>query len=117
MGPLLQIMVGAFGDTSSDFSRVIRGLAKSWALYPAGEMGKPVTDTGTGKVLGQYHRVFSTLFVWCQAACLVERMGHLGAAAQECATRRRVTMAQEERLRREAGAFFSAYVLGRGRGL
>ena len=44
-------------------------------------------------------------------------MEHLGAAAKECAARRRVTMAQEERLRREAEAFFSAYVQGKGRGL
>ena len=114
MGPLLQVVVGASGDTSSDFGRVIRGLAESPALYQAREMGKPVTDAGMGKILGQYCQVFSTLFVQCQAACLVERMGHLGATAQECAIRRRVTMAQEERLRREAEAFFSAYVRGRG---
>ena len=88
MGPLLQIVVGAFGDTSSDFGRVIRGLAESWALYQAREMGKPVTDATAGNILGQYRRVFSTLFVRSQAACLVERMGHLGAAAQECAARR-----------------------------
>ena len=110
MGPLLQIVVGAFGDTSSDFGRVIRGLAESRALYQARETGKPVTDASTGKILGQYRRIFSTPFVRCQAACLVERMGHLGVAAQECAARRRVTMAQEERLRREAEAFFSAYI-------
>ena len=110
-------MVGAFGDTSSDFSRVIKGLAESRALYQARQTGKPVTDAKTGKVLGQYRRVFSTLFVRCQAMCLVERMGHLGAAAQECAARRRVTMAQEERLRKEAEAFFSAYVRGQGRGI
>ena len=116
MGPLLQIVVGAFGDTSSDFGRVIRGLAESRALYQAREMGKPVTDADTGKILRQYHWFFSTLFVRCQAACLVERMGNLGAAAQECAARR-VTMAQEERLRREAEAFFSAYIQGRGRGI
>ena len=114
MGPLLRIGVGAFGDTSSDFGRVIRGLAESRALYQARQTGKPVTDAKTGKILGQYPRVFSTLFIWCQAMCLVERMGHLGAAAQECAARRRVTMAQEERLRKEAEAFFSAYIRGRG---
>ena len=51
MGPLLQIVVGAFGDTSSNFGRVIRGLAESWALYQARETGKPVTDASTGKIL------------------------------------------------------------------
>ena len=96
---------------------MIRGLAESWALCRAREMAKLVTDAATGKILGQYRRVFSTLFVRSQAACLVERMGHLGAAAQECVARRRVTMAQEERLRREAEAFFSAYVRGRRRGI
>ena len=110
-------MVGAFGDTSSNFGRVIRGLVESRALYQARDTGKPVTDASTGKILGQYRRVFSTLFFCSQAECLVERMGHLGAAAQECPARRRITKAQEERLRKEAEAFFSAYVCRWGRGI
>ena len=50
-----------------------------------------------------------------QAACMVARMGHLGQAAIECAGRRRVAMADGERLRQEAAAFHSAHIRGRGR--
>ena len=53
-------------------------------------------------------------FVKSQAACMVARMGHIGEAARECAARRRVAMVEDERMRMEAAAFFSAHVRGRG---
>ena len=46
-----------------------------------------------------------------EMACLTARLGHLGIAAREVAGRRRDLMAQEERGRREAQAY---YVRGRG---
>ena len=39
-------------------------------------------------------------------------MGHLGLQAKEAAGRRRDLMLQEERSRREANAFYTAYVRG-----
>ena len=66
-------------------------------------------------VLGQYRRYFSVLFVRVQAACLTARMGHLGQGARDRAGRRRDMMMQEERGRREAEAYFMAYIRGRGR--
>ena len=65
-------------------------------------------------ILGQYRRYFSTLFVRAQAACLTARIGHLGPAAREVAGRRREMMEQEARGRREAAAYHTAYVRGRG---
>ena len=55
---------------------------------------------------------FSTVFVRCQAACLVSRMGYLGEGA-----RRRVWHIEEERTQREQEAFHSAYIRVSGRAL
>ena len=68
-------------------------------------------------MLGQHRRFFSALFVRCQAACLVSRMGHLGEGAREAAARRRVWHAEEERTQREGEDFHTAYIRGRGRAL
>ena len=48
-----------------------------------------------------------------QASCLLARMGHLGAKG--CEARRRLGMAEEERARKEAEAFFAAHLIGRRR--
>jgi hypothetical protein len=95
--------------------RLIRALADSRALFLAREAGRPLSDRETGHILGQYRRVLSVTFVRSQAACLVARMGHLGQAARECAGRRRVAMADGERMRQEAASFHAAHIRGRGR--
>ena len=112
---LLGLCVGAFGDCSTDMDRLIRALAQSRALFLSRETGRPLSDSETGHILGQYRRVLSVTFVRSQAACLVARMGHLGQAARECAGRRRVAMADGERMRQEAAAFHTAHIRGRGR--
>ena len=114
-GDILELVVGAFGEVSSDLDRVISAMAESRVLYLARESGRLVTDGWRSVILGQYRRYFSTLFVKAQAACLTARLGHLGIAAREVAGRRHDLMAQEDRARREAEAFHAAYVRGRGR--
>ena len=114
-GDILELVVGAFGEVSSDLDRVISAMAESRVLYLARESGRLVTDGWRSVILGQYRRYFSTLFVKAQAACLTSRLGHLGIAAREVAGRRHDLMAQEDRARREAEAFHAAYVRGRGR--
>ena len=116
-GNILELVVGAFGEASSDLDRVVTAMAESRVLYLSRESGKPVTDGWRSIVLGQYRRYFSVLFVRVQAACLTSRMGHLGEGARDGAGRRRDMMAQEERGRREAEAYFMAYTRGRGRRL
>ena len=111
LGDLLQIVVGAFGEASTDLDRMIR------VLYLSRQEGRPVTDAWTGQVLGQHRRYFSALFVRCQAACLVSRMGDLGESAKVAAARRNVWSSQELRTRREEEAFHSAYIRGRGKAL
>ena len=117
MGDILELVVGAFGEASTDLERVIVAMAESRVLYLSRETGRPVTDGWRSVVVGQYRRHFSVLFVKVQAACLSARIGHLGLQAREAAGRRRDLMLQEERSRREANAYFTAYVRGRGRRL
>ena len=113
-GDILELVVGAFGEASTDLDRVVTALAESRVLYLSRESGKPVTDGWRSVVLAQYRRYFSVLFVKVQAACLTARLGHLGEGARQAAGRRGDLMAQEESSRREAEAYFSAYVRGRG---
>ena len=113
-GDILELVVGAFGEASSDLDRVITAMAESRLLYLARESGKPATDGWRSILLGQYRRFFSVLFVRVQAACLTARLGHLGMEARGVAGRRRDLLAQEERSRREAQAFHMAHVRGRG---
>ena len=115
MGELLCLVVGAFGEVSEDLERTIKAIAESRALYLSRESGQPVSEARAGWILGQYRRLLSCLFIRSQASCLLARMGHLGEGAKECAARRRVAMAEEERMRKEGEAFFSAHIRGRGR--
>jgi hypothetical protein len=78
-------------------------------------MGRPITDTWVGQVLGQHRRSLSAAFIRDQTACLVTRMGYLGVGAREVAARRRVAMEQEVRLKREEEAHFAAHMRRRGR--
>ena len=66
-------------------------------------------------MLSQYRRYFSVLFVKVQAACITARLSHLGVGAREAAGRRRDLLQQEQSSRREAAAYHTAYVRGRGR--
>ena len=44
LGEILQLVVGAFGEVSSDLDRVVTGLAESRVLFLSRESGKPVTE-------------------------------------------------------------------------
>ena len=46
---------------------------------------------------------------------MLDRMGHLVEGANECAARRRVAMAEEERMRKEWESFYASHIRGRGR--
>ena len=115
LGSILELVVGAFGEVSSDLASVISALAESRVLYLSRESGKPVTDGWRSVVLAQYRRNSSCLFVRVQAACLSARLGHLGEGARQVAGRRRDLMEQELRARREGEAYHMANVRGRGR--
>ena len=113
-GNILELVVGAFGEASADLDRVVTALAESRVLFLSRESGKPITDGWRSIVLSHYRRFFSVLFVKVQQECLTSRLGHLGEATRQAAGRRGDLMAQEESSRKEAEAYFSAYVRGRG---
>ena len=96
LGNLLQIVVGAFGEASTDMDRMIQGIAESRVLYLSRQELRPVTDSWNGQVLSQHRRYFFALSIWCQASCLVSRMGHLGEGDNEAAARRNVWSAREQ---------------------
>ena len=110
-------MVGAFGEASSDLDWLIRGIAQLQVLYLSCQEWWPVINAWTGQVLGQHRRLFSALFVRCQGACLVSRMGHRGEGAKEAAARRKVWSAQEERNRKEGEACHSTNIWGQGKAM
>ena len=76
-GDILELVVGAFGEVSSDLDRVISAMAESRVLYLARESGRLVTDGWRSVILGQYRRYFSTLFVKAVAACLTAKCTRL----------------------------------------
>ena len=102
LGGILEQIVGAFGEVSTDLDRLITALAESRILYLAQETGRLRMDGWRSVVLGQYHRHFLVLFVRVQAACLTARLSHFGLEAREMAGWRRDLMGQEQRSLKEA---------------
>ena len=76
---------------------------------------KSCSEAKAGWILGQFRRLLACLFISSQASCLLARMGYLGEGAKECAARRMVALAEEERMRKEGEAFYAAHIRGRGR--
>ena len=83
LGELLQVVVGYWGETSTDLDMIIRAIAESMVLYLSRETGRLITDNWVGQVLGQHRRSLLVAFVRAQAACLTSRMGHLGVGVRE----------------------------------
>ena len=44
LGSILELVVGAFGEASSDLDRTVTALAESRVLYLSRESGKPMTE-------------------------------------------------------------------------
>ena len=115
LGELLQLVVGFWGEVSTDLDRVIKAISEARVLYLSRETRRPVTDNWVGQVLGAHRRSLSAAFVRAQMSCLTSRMGHLGVGAREAAARRTMAMGEEVRMQREEEAHFAAHVRGRGR--
>ena len=56
LGELLQVVVGYWGETSTDLDIIIRAIAESMVLYLSRETGRLITDNWVGQVLGQHRR-------------------------------------------------------------
>ena len=62
MGDILELLVGAFGEASTDLERVIVAMAESRVLYLSRETERPVTDGWRSVVVGQYFITSLTFF-------------------------------------------------------
>ena len=78
LGELLQLVVGFWGEISTDLDQVIRAVAEARVLYLARESGQPITDQWLSQVLGAHRRSLSTAFVRAQMAWLNSKMGTWG---------------------------------------
>ena len=76
--------------------------------------GRPLSEAETGVILASYRRILSCRFIRSQEDCLLARLGHMDQGAREAAGRRNVRLREEEMGRKEATAFYTAYVRGRG---
>ena len=52
---------------------------------------------------------------YLRPVCLLAMVGHVGEGAKECASRMRVAMADEERMRKMVEAFYLSHIRGRAR--
>ena len=107
------LVVGRWGEGSRDLHNLVQGLAEARALHLARLNGVPTSAGTLAGIIGSYRRILSCTFVRSQESCLLSRMGHLDAGAQEAAARRRLAVRQEQLARDEASAYFAAYVRGR----
>ena len=114
LGELQCLVVGRFGEGSTDLHVLLKRLAEARANNVARAMGRPTSVSEAGMILAQYRRVLACTFVRAQASCLLARLGHMDEGARQAATRRQVTLREEDLSRREAQAFFQANVRGRG---
>ena len=114
MGELQCLVVGRFGEGSTDLHVMLKRLAEARANNVARSMGRPSFASEAGFIQAQYRRIMATTFIRSQAICLLSRLGHMDEGARQAATRRQVTIREEEMGRREARAFFQAHVRGRG---
>ena len=110
---LQSLVVGRFGEGSQHLHLLVKGMAEARALHLSRTSGRPLSEAETGVILGSYRRILSCRFVRSQENCLLARLGHMDQGAREAAGRRKERV-REEMARKEAAAFYTAYVRGRG---
>ena len=70
--------------------------------YSAGRLDSLSLEARAGWIFGQYRRLLIWLFIRSLASCLLTRMGHFEGGGQGvCSCKRRVSMAEEERMRKK----------------
>ena len=111
---LQSLVVGRFGEGSQHLHLLVKGMAEARALHLSRTSGRPLSEAETGVILGSYRRILSCRFVRSQENCLLARLGHMDQGAREAAGRRKERVREEEMSRKEAAAFYTAYVRGRG---
>ena len=74
-----KLVVGPWGDMSSDFHQLLRIFAETRCARMGRAAGWEGDAEGMlGKVMGEIRRAFSVVVVRSQAMCLLERLAQLG---------------------------------------
>ena len=113
-GKLEGLVVGPWGNGSSDLHSLVRTLAESRVAHRVRARGQQASDHELGVVMGEVRRALSLDFVRAQALCLLSRLTFLGEGARAAAGRRQQATREEEERRRVQLAHYWAHVRGRG---
>ena len=117
-GPLVQrfrnfefmrLVVGPWGDVSSDLHQLLRTFAERKVESSARSGGRFSSAGELGKVMGDVRRALSVEIVRGQSLCLLERLAHLGPGARQAGERRKMMEQLEETRRRQAQAYNLAH--------
>ena len=113
-GKLEGLVVGPWGNGSSDLHSLVRILAESRVAHRVRGRGRVASENELGVVMGEVRRALSLDFVRAQAMCLLSRLTFLGEGARAAAGRRQQATRDEEERRRVQTAHYWAHVRGRG---
>ena len=113
-GPLLGLVVGAWGEASNDLHNLVQTLADARLQKQGRARGRQGSSGELGIVVSQIRRSLSTTAVRAQAEILLNRLSMLGPGARRAAKRREWTRRQEEAMQGERQAQWAANVSGRG---
>ena len=113
-GKLEGLVVGPWGNGSSDLHSLVRTLAESRVAHRVRARGQQASDHELGVVMGEVRRALSLDFVRAQALFLLSRLTFLGEGARAAAGRRQQATREEEERRRVQLAHYWAHVRGRG---
>ena len=113
-GPLVKLVVGAWGEGSEDLHSLVQTLGESRLLSQGLGCGEEGSGSELGVIIGQIRRTLSVSAVRAQAQCLLSRLGVLGQGPKMAAKRREWVQRQDRIQREERRAQWIANVRGRG---
>ena len=87
-GPLVKLVVGAWGEGSKDLHLLVQTLGESRLLSQGLGRGEEGSGSELGVIIGQIRRTLSVSAVRAQAQCLLSWLGVLGQGPKMAAKRR-----------------------------
>ena len=113
--PSLQgLVVGIFGEVSTDLHKLVGFLAACRGKYVAESTGTATSEGEQAQILGQIRRKLSTAFIRANALCTINRVGKVCPGSREAAKRRNWVLREEGIMRQERRAYWGAFLGGRG---
>ena len=112
--PQLQgLVVGVFGEVSSDLHQPVGFMAACRGKYVAESTGCATSAGEMSQIIGQIRRKLSTAFVRATALCTIHRVGNVCPGSRAAARRREWAIREEESMKRERRAYWGAFLGGR----